>query len=138
MAYKKKIKKIWDFFVIPLRIIDGDTLEVFMDKGGKEWHVVKLRLALINAPEMSTVEGHMSFLHLNELLKDWIGTGDILNDKQMYVISQKYEDNYSRYISMLYFDINDRDETITEKGVTGGKSINARMVLDGYSKYQRY
>jgi micrococcal nuclease len=47
----------WTVPATVLRVVDGDTLEVLLDLG---WHISyksKLRLAGVNAPEMSTNEG---------------------------------------------------------------------------------
>lgn len=140
MAYVKKIKKVWDFFIIPIRAVDADTLEAFLDKGTKDWKVVYIRLALINADELKSPTGIQAKEYLENLLKGWMGTGDIKNDKQMYIISNSLDD-YGRLIAMLYYDINDRDDptkTINEASASKGKSINALMVQSGYAVYKRY
>lgn len=52
-------------------IVDGDTLIVDIDLGFGTWlHNQKLRLAKINAPELSTPEGVASRNHLAQLTLD--------------------------------------------------------------------
>jgi endonuclease YncB( thermonuclease family) len=140
MPTTKKIKKIWDYHFIPLKILDGDTIRAFIDRGGGDWKRGRIRFALTNSIESKDPGGKEATDHLTTLFDGWMGTGNIETDKQMYMISLKY-DKYDRYVGMVYYDINDRDDpanTINEKVAATGKSINARMVSEGYAVYVNY
>lgn len=103
-------------------IYDGDTITVDIDLGLGTWiHGEKIRLARINAPEVSGVERPQG-LESRDFLRSKI------NDKA--VIIQTIKDKkgkYGRYIGDVWFDEN-------------GQWINASdlLVQNGLAKYAEY
>jgi len=86
-----------DAFAELLYIVDGDTVEVRI-LNGKLVGVNTIRLADINAPEMSTDEGKKSKEFLASLLNS-------LKDKHLYIdIDDKYTyDKYNRIVAVVYY-----------------------------------
>lgn len=89
-------------------VLDGDTIKLRSD-----WHVYKIRLAGIDAPEKQQAYGMKSKLYLTQLIAD--------KDVRINVFSC---DQYGRYVGKLY--LNDRD-------------INGEMIRNGYAwHYSQY
>lgn len=95
-----------------IRVVDGDTVHVQISYGMKIWAEKTLRLAGINAPEMSTPKGPVAKDHLRKLLaspgKLWVLTPD------------DHLDKYGRNLAWL--EVSDK---------TAYLPVNAQMVADG-------
>ena len=76
------------------RVVDGDTLHVNLDLGFGIFHKEILRLAKINAAEMSTAEGKKSFATLKKILRD----------VKFLIIKTNKTDVYGRYVADVFFD----------------------------------
>jgi endonuclease YncB( thermonuclease family) len=74
------------------RVVDGDTIHVLIDLGFKTKHSEILRLAKINAPEISTVEGKRS----SDFLKR------TLENIPFLIIRTFQTDIYGRYIADVF------------------------------------
>jgi endonuclease YncB( thermonuclease family) len=48
---------MWEYRGKVAKVVDADTVDVTLDLGFKIYHEVRLRLARIDAPELSTEEG---------------------------------------------------------------------------------
>jgi micrococcal nuclease len=78
-----------------LRVIDGDTVEAEVDLGFNIKMNMKLRLAGINAPEMTTPEGKESKVALVTMIEG----------KTVTVLSQKdKQEKYGRYLATILCD----------------------------------
>lgn len=83
-------------------VLDGDTVKLRSD-----WHIYKIRLAGIDAPEKQQAYGVQSKIYLEHLLAD--------KDVLVKVVSC---DQYGRYVGRIYL---------------GGKDINGEMIRSGYA-----
>lgn len=50
--FNLKDPRLWHYRAIVIRVIDGDSVVAFVDKGAHTYSIMKLRLAGIDAPEM--------------------------------------------------------------------------------------
>lgn len=62
---------LWHFRAMTLRVLDGDTALLLADTGYGGRYEVHLRIAGLNAPEMSTPEGMPARLRLANALPLW-------------------------------------------------------------------
>ncbi|WP_304256296.1 thermonuclease family protein [Phascolarctobacterium succinatutens] len=89
-------------------VLDGDTVKLRSD-----WHIYKIRLAGIDAPEKQQAYGVQSKIYLEHLIVD--------KDVSIKVVSC---DQYGRYVGRIYL---------------GGKDINGEMIRSGYAwHYYQY
>jgi micrococcal nuclease len=95
------------------KVVDGDTIDVTLDLGFKIYSKQRIRLARINAPEMSTPGGVEAKTNLITLLP--IGT--------LLIIATKKTDIYGRYIGEV---------------TLGEININDKLVADGKAIFQKY
>lgn len=83
-------------------VLDGDTVKLRSD-----WHIYKIRLAGIDAPEKQQAYGAQSKIYLEHLIAD--------KDVSIKVLSC---DQYGRYVGKIYLN---------------GKDINGEMIRSGYA-----
>lgn len=83
-------------------VLDGDTVKLRSD-----WHIYKIRLAGIDAPEKQQAYGVQSKIYLEHLIAD--------KDVSIKVLSC---DQYGRYVGKIYLN---------------GKDINGEMIHSGYA-----
>lgn len=83
-------------------VLDGDTVKLRSD-----WHIYKIRLAGIDAPEKQQAYGVQSKIYLEHLIAD--------KDVSIKVLSC---DQYGRYVGKIYLN---------------GKDINGEMISSGYA-----
>lgn len=89
-------------------VLDGDTVKLRSD-----WHIYKICLAGIDAPEKQQAYGVQSKIYLEHLIVD--------KDVSIKVVSC---DQYGRYVGRIYL---------------GGKDINGEMIRSGYAwHYYQY
>ena len=100
------------------RVIDGDTILVTLDLGFKIRHREILRLAKINASEVSSEEGKKSAAALEKILKD----------VPFLILKTNQTDIYGRYIADVFFD-ESKKEKDPQKVADGGVYLN-QMLLD--------
>ncbi len=100
------------------KVVDGDTLHVTLDLGFGIEHKEILRLAKINAPEMSTDEGQKSSEALQKILKD----------VKFLIVKTNKTDVYGRYVADVFFNEN-KEETNPQKVADTGIYLN-QLLLD--------
>lgn len=83
---------LYHYRATALRIIDGDTVELRIDRGFREFWEVSCRLSGINAPEMSTGAP-------GQTAKDWLIQR--LTGKKLFVKSETL-DKYGRPLVTIY------------------------------------
>lgn len=88
-------------------VLDGDTVKLRSD-----WHIYKIRLAGIDAPEKQQAYGVQSKIYLEHLIAD--------KDVSIKVLSC---DQYGRYVGKIYLN---------------GKDINGEMIRSGYAWHYNY
>lgn len=103
---------LYNYKATVISVVDGDTVKLRLDLGFRLYWRVNCRLAGINAPEISTVEGVISKVALTQLLAP---------ETEVVVNSTKL-DKYGRPVAIIYL-----------KDVC----INDKMIADGYAvKYE--
>ncbi len=100
---------MYDFHAILERVIDGDTVILTVDVGFRFATTARFRLAHINAPEMSTADGHASRDHLMSLIP---ARGPLIAH------TYKDPDNYGRWLAEL---------------IVAGTNVNQKMIDDGFA-----
>jgi endonuclease YncB( thermonuclease family) len=107
-----KTTQLFTYNAMLERVVDGDTLDVTLDLGFHTFTKQRIRLARINAPEMSIPEGVEAKTNLTALLP--IGTS--------LIISTKKTDIYGRYIGEVTLgEIN-----LNDKLVELGQAVNKK------------
>lgn len=88
-----------------VRVVDGDTVVLDLDFGFYQWRLNRsYRLARIDAPEMSTMEGHEA--------RSWLVVR--LSGVRAYLVTTSKADSFDRWIVELYADgINISDALVT-------------------------
>jgi micrococcal nuclease len=89
-----------------IRVVDGDTIEVEVDLGFHIKMNMKIRLAGINAPEMSTAEGKKTKAEMIHLLEDQTVTLLTIKDKQ---------EKYGRYLGVIVKNKQNINEWLVEQ-----------------------
>jgi micrococcal nuclease len=105
---------MYTYQAIIRKIIDGDTIDVFIDLGFSVYTEKRLRLAYLNAPEMSTPEGKLSKAYLVERLP--IGSN-------VSILTKKGPDLYNRWIAVVTYN---------------GEVINDTLIQKGFAAYSDY
>jgi micrococcal nuclease len=83
----------------PLGVVDGDTLNLFVDKGTDEYRKMTVRLYGINAPEMrgkSAADGQAS----KQWVIDWFGE-HCPDGKFVIETIKDNRDRYGRYLAIV-------------------------------------
>ena len=119
-----------------IEVIDGDTVDLFIDLGFGVHVKERCRLYGIDAPEMPTAQGQAAKACLESL----IGAA-----MELYVATRKMTrktkektDKYGRYLAVLYDNYHDVEADVDETKVSMmPTSINARMMYAGHAK-ERY
>jgi len=94
VGHKGKVSMSFPLFfysAVPIRVIDGDTVVLRIDRGFHEYFEVSCRLSGINAPELSVPAGPVS--------KDWLVNR--VMDKKLFIRSDKL-DKYGRPLVTIY------------------------------------
>lgn len=108
MTLSKKLN-LYNYKAKILRVVDGDTVEARIDLGFKINIDLKVRLANINAPEISTNEGKES--------KKWLGDNLPLN-QEVTLSMFKSQDKYGRYLAVILYN---------------GQNINQELIKSGHA-----
>jgi len=87
---------MYEYRATLLRAVDGDTIDVQLDLGLNIYQNIKLRLAEINAPELSTEEGQAAKSALIEMLPKtpWALNIRTIKDRK---------EKYGRYLAQVMF-----------------------------------
>ncbi|MBM3579399.1 MAG: DUF1016 family protein [Alphaproteobacteria bacterium] len=107
------------------RVVDGDTILVKIDFGCGIFHREKLRLAKIDAAEITTKAGKQTTNELNKILR---------NITSLIVKTNK-TDIYGRYIADVFFDESGQEKNpqeIFEKGIYLNQLLLERKLVVRY------
>jgi endonuclease YncB( thermonuclease family) len=85
----------YKFYGTVVKEHDGDTVTIDIDLGFSVHTIQNIRIAGINAPELSTPEGKLSRDYIQKILP--IGTKVVLH-------TEKYRESFTRYIGDIYLD----------------------------------
>ena len=124
-----------------LEVIDGDTVDLFIDLGFGVHVKERCRLYGIDAPEMPTEAGKAAKAYLESLLG--AATGELfVATRKMTRKPKEKTDKYGRYLAVLYvgadsLDMNVRQDQAEISVSAMSESVNARMISAGHAK-ERY
>lgn len=88
---------MYEYRATILRRVDADTLHVEVDLGIDVRHLLTIRLAGINAPELSTPEGKNAAAYVDLWIREHTGAGEIV----LRTIKDRRE-KYGRYLGLIY------------------------------------
>lgn len=91
------------------KVIDGDTIDVFIDLGFNIWHKQRIRLAGIDTAERNTPFGKITKQFLSKHLEN-----------KLVKIEVFKPDKYGRYLGIIYLD--------------SEESINDQLIKQGIAK----
>ena len=91
---------MWTYRARPHRVIDADTLEILCDLGFDTQHIVRVRLAAVDAPEMNTPQGKAA----RTWVFDWLGTHNTGSEWPLLITTRKVgpRDKYGRWVALIY------------------------------------
>jgi micrococcal nuclease len=98
---------MYTYKAVVRKVIDGDTIDVLVDLGFSVYTEKRLRLAYINAPELSTEEGKASKAYLVEALP-W--------GSAVSILTKKGPDLYNRWIAVVTYNGEVINDTLIQKG----------------------
>ncbi len=120
--FKLEIPGLWLYRAKVINIIDGDTVDLLVDKGTDDYKKMRIRLKGINAPEIHNVK-HGSKTHIKGMASKKVLEEKILGKEVMLTTYKDKTGKYGRYIgvidlptgpkTMSYIDIN---HWMTSKG----------------------
>lgn len=88
---------MYEYLATPVRVVDGDTVDVAVDLGFRIGMTMRLRLYGINAPEMKTPAGAPAKAHLADLIESSLVDGRLLIHTQ-----KDRTEKYGRYLATLF------------------------------------
>lgn len=113
------LENLYTYCATVIDVHDGDTITVNIDLGLNTWqHGVKIRFSRINAPEINTDDGRVSYADLHILLMA----------KQVIIQTEKDKrEKYGRLLGEVW--IKDGEEWV---------NVNNLMVARGLATYRKY
>lgn len=108
-------------------VVDGDTVHAMVDLGFDQYKRMTIRLAGINAPEMSTDAGILAKIHLVELVCQWDFSGPFQTNETLVAYKwlnlntiKDHKEKYGRYLGTLF----NGDYSV---------NLNEQMIDDGHA-----
>ncbi len=116
---------MYDYFAKLLAIVDADTIDIKRDAGCDIFQEMRIRFALINAPEKATPEGKIAIQWITGQLKNPDGSF-----KDIIVVTKKdKKEKYGRYLGEVW---------LASEDYTKVASLNVRMVESGNAIFKDY
>lgn len=100
---------MYEYYTKIDKVVDGDTVDVFIDLGFSVWHKERIRLAGVDTAEKNTPLGKALKAYMKELLEG-----------KMVRLQVTKPDKYGRYLGKIY--------------LAGEESINDQMIKAGLAK----
>lgn len=107
---------MYEYNVQPLRVVDGDTVDVMVDLGFDVWVKKRLRLIGIDAPETRTrdlEEKRLGYLAKEEVIR--LLTEAEENEQRIWIKSHEVG-KYGRPLSTIYIDDLDVNQYLLDEG----------------------
>ena len=117
-------KPTWTVPATITRVIDADTLAADLDLGWRVWmRDVHIRLAGLNAPELSTPEGRAARVWVFNRLNGLMPVGDSGPLRVPVTVQSQSLDKYGRVLGVVY--------------LPPGMSLNEELLVNGYAQVMR-
>lgn len=107
---------MYDYTATLIRVVDGDTLHLAVDLGCDITINLTIRLAGVDCPELSTVEGKAA----RDFTAGWFAAADAGAQLQLLTTKDRRE-KYGRYLGTVLY-------------AAGGPSLNDALVINGHAK----
>jgi endonuclease YncB( thermonuclease family) len=101
----------------PVRVIDGDTLDVELDRGFQDRSVRRLRLAALNAPERDTPEG----VAATAFVAEWLRACPTDQEWPLAVVTVAVDKYGGRYDAWVYRRVD-------------GDCLNQALIRSGHAR----
>jgi len=99
---------MYEYKAFVKKVVDGDTIDVTIDLGFNVQYTERVRLARINAPELSTDAG--------KLVKTFMV--DSLEGKNVTIKTEKNKfDKYGRWIAEIYYNEQSINQLLLDKNM---------------------
>lgn len=99
---------MYEYKAVVKRVVDGDTIDVTIDLGFHIQYTERVRLARINAPEMSTDAG--------KVVKTFMV--DTLEGRNVTIKTQKNTfDKYGRWIAEIFYNDQSINQLLLDKNM---------------------
>jgi micrococcal nuclease len=92
---------LWVYRAYCVRVVDGDTLDVYLDSGFHSYRVERLRLLGVNCPEVrgpTKAAGDAATRYVG----DWLVVAETPADEWSLVIQTQKTDVFGRYLTTLW------------------------------------
>ena len=101
--FKLQDERLWYYRAFVMRVVDGDTAILYVDKGFHEYAVVKVRMAGIDAPELRPRVGSQEQRTTEKALatKATNRLKELVEGKEIVIRSQK-TGKFGRWLSVCY------------------------------------
>lgn len=103
--------RMYEYNGVVIKVIDGDTIDVDFDLGFYVHKIERVRLARINAPEMSTPAGPPAKNYLIDLIAG--------KPVRITTTAEKSYDKYGRYIAEVWIG----DVDVNQKMLDSGNAV---------------
>ena len=115
------IERTFEYYGYCTRVIDGDTIEVYVDMGFEIHHKIRVRLLNVLAPEIFSgpPEGRAK----GKLAKDYLSS--ILSGQYIKIQTVKDHTTFNRYIATVWVDAADEIAELDE--ISGIVNVNEEM-----------
>lgn len=130
------LSKIWR--AQPLYVVDGDTADLFVDKGWHDYTMERFRFLDIDTPELRSrdeeerAKAREAKALVQDLLDTFEKTWDVnLKTWPLRIESEKDPDNFGRWLCRIFFLIEEDGEGGIE---LVEKSVNAELLKEGLAK----
>jgi micrococcal nuclease len=99
---------MYEYKAVVKKVVDGDTVDVTIDLGFNVQYTERVRLARINAPEMSTEAG--------KVVKTFMV--DTLEGRNVTIKTEKNTfDKYGRWIAEVYYNEQSINQLLLDKNM---------------------
>lgn len=99
---------MYEYHAVVKKVIDGDTIDITIDLGFSIQYTERVRLARINAPEMSTQEG--------KIIKTFMQ--DTLEGRNVTIRTEKNTfDKYGRWIAEIFYNEQSINQLLLDKNM---------------------
>jgi micrococcal nuclease len=99
---------MYEYKAVVKKVVDGDTVDVTIDLGFNVQYTERVRLARINAPEMSTEAG--------KVVKTFMV--DTLEGRNVTIKTEKNTfDKYGRWIAEIYYNEQSINQLLLDKNM---------------------
>lgn len=101
--------RLWHYRAYVIRVVDGDTVILYLDRGLQDYVILKVRLAGVDAPELRPREGSTSNRSIERALGERARArlAELIEFKQVIVRTQKTA-KHGRWLATIFLPTDPR------------------------------